>query len=540
MTIKTKNQTASSSASSEIKAILNGNNLEDIRSFFAFRITDKPEYIIFKFRLWTAKFFPQYFKVDDAPFHPDIDRNNLNIYIHTIDEFVDGAFRGAAKTARTKLFFAFAIANDIDHTMRYLKIATKDIANAKQIVTDLYNMLAVGQVRYFYPEIFIKTPEKRQETMGVFTTATGVMVRATTVGVEQRGQMQEDARPDVLWLDDFETRLTLRSAVTTDMIWDNINEALDGMATARSGIIYTCNYVSERGNVHKLVQKAPGRVIMLTPIITKDKVITWPAKYTMADIERLRNAPDTDFAGEYLNEPSAGADVYFDRSVLDRHPTYVPIKEVSNRKIFFAYNPSHMYGVGADIGGGLGLDHSADVTIDFSTLPARVVSTFKDNTLKPDLYGFELLHHGQKYGECLIGPENNKFDTVINVLRTNDYPNIYFTETDVVRAGMPPKTRTYGWNTNGATKYTMMAELKSAVEDGHLILSDPDLVAELKSYSRDDLMDRDEDVRLTTRHFDLLIACAIAWQMRKYATISKPKQGSTYQQPAYTRSGLEE
>jgi hypothetical protein len=33
-------------------------------------------------------------------------------------------------------------------------------------------------------------------------------------------------------------------------------------------------------------------------------------------------------------------------------------------------------------------------------------------------------------------------------------------------------------------------------------------------------MDRDEDVRLTTRHFDLLIACAVAWQMRAFATKS--------------------
>jgi hypothetical protein len=54
------------------------------------------------------------------------------------------------------------------------------------------------------------------------------------------------------------------------------------------------------------------------------------------------------------------------------------------------------------------------------------------------------------------------------------------------------------------------------MEDGLLELSDPDLIAELRAYIRDDLMDRDEDVRLTTRHFDLLIACAIAWQMRSY------------------------
>jgi hypothetical protein len=134
--------------------------------------------------------------------------------------------------------------------------------------------------------------------------------------------------------------------------------------------------------------------------------------------------------------------------------------------------------------------------------------------------------------------ENNKFDTVIQVLRSNDYPNIYFTEAKSTRAGMTPKTRSYGWNTNGATKYSMLAELKSAVEDGLLQLSDPDLIAELRSYTRDDLMDRDEDVRLTTRNFDLLIACAIAWQMRKYAVKATPKTAE-YNQPKYESPLLE-
>lgn len=523
-------------ASSEIKAILNSGDREDTRALFAFDSTNSTESVLLRFRLWGAFLFPQYFKVEDAPFHHDIDRNNLAVYRGEIDEFIDGAFRGAAKTTRTKLFWAFAIANDMEHSRRYLKVATKDIANAKQIVTDIYNMLATGQVRYYYPEIFEKTPEKRQETMGVFTTATGVMVRATTVGVEQRGQMQEDARPDVLWLDDIETRKTLRSAVETQAIWDNINEALDGMAVARSGVIVTCNYISERGNVHRLVQPVPGRVVMLTPIIDKDGVIAWPAKYTREDIERLRKS-SSDFAGEYLNEPSAGADVYFDRATLDRQIKKQPVREVAGLKIFHEYNASHRYGIGADTAGGVGLDSSASVVIDFTTMPARVVATFASNTIQPDVFGFELISQGNRFGECIIGVENNKFDSVIRVLKEKDYPNIYFTEVDETRAGLAPKTRYYGWNTNSATKYTMMTELKTAVEDGLLELSDPDVIAELRSYSRDDLMDRDEDVRLTTRHFDKLIATGIAWQMRKWSVVTKPRT-SGYVQPAYERTGV--
>ena len=78
------------------------------------------------------------------------------------------------------------------------------------------------------------------------------------------------------------------------------------------------------------------------------------------------------------------------------------------------------------------------------------------------------------------------------------------------------------------------------IEDGHLELSDPDLIAEARSYTRDDLMEREVDPRLTTRHFDLLMAAAIAWQMRNYAKFTKENDVSNYKQPDYERSGLSE
>jgi hypothetical protein len=43
-------------------------------------------------------------------------------------------------------------------------------------------------------------------------------------------------------------------------------------------------------------------------------------------------------------------------------------------------------------------------------------------------------------------------------------------------------------------------------------------------------MDKDEDPRLATRHYDLLVACAIAWQMKDLAEV---KQDTNYQQSDY-------
>jgi len=534
-----------SSASSAIEAILDKEDRAEVRGLFAFDSSDTEDEVLLKFNLWARYFFPQYFKADDAPFHRDIDRFNLAVYtgkatknlagvLEVVSYFVDIIFRGGAKTTRTKLFTAYAIANDSDHKRRYIKVLSEDGANSKQFVTDIYNMLINERVRYFYPEIFEKTTEKREETMASFTTATGIKVRAGTVGTDQRGQIQEDSRPDFIIFDDIETRKTLRSAVLTQAIWDNMEEARTGLSKD-GGAIYLGNYLSERGNVHKLVQPASGKVVLIVPIRFNGKPM-WDA-FTIEEINNIERNAD-DFAGEYLCEPSAGADIFFDRDTLDRQIKKIPKREIAGFKIFHEYDASHRYGSGHDVAGGVGLDSSTSVFVDFSTTPSRVVATYKSNAVAPDTFGDEIKNQADRFGGCIVAPENNNHGHATIGRLKQIYDNIFFTEQKETRVGMPPRVRQYGWNTNADTKPKMLFALKKAVEDGHLELSDPDLIAELRSYTRDDLMDRDEDARLTTRHFDLLMACAIAYQMKSYAEVSKAPV-SNYQQGDYERPGLE-
>lgn len=433
-------------------------------------------------------------------------------------------------TTRTKLFVAFVIANDHEHTRKYFKVLSTDIKNSTQIVTDIYNMLIRQHVNHYYPEIFKKTIEKREETMSSFTTAHGIKMQADTVGTDQRGDIQEDTRPDFEWFDDFETRKSLRSAVTTHAIWENMEEARNGLSMTGVGL-YNCNYVSERGNVHKLVdKKATDKIILITPIRRDNGELTWPEAFTKEQVDNISRNTD-DFEGEYLCKPSASRDVFFDRSTLDLQIKKEPIKDVAGFKIFYNYVPGHRYGLGADVAGGVGLDSSTLVIIDFSTTPSRVVATFANNLIAPDIFGEEIVLDSYRFGEPIVAIENNKFDMCIGVVKRK-YKNLYFTEESELKSGIPNRRRTYGWNTNPDTKPKMIFALKQAVEDGHLQLTDANLIAELRSYTRDDLMDRDEDPRLTTRHFDLLIACAIAYQMRNYAQVASD-QTQTYEQPAY-------
>ena len=513
----------------KIQKILLGTDKKLKKALFLFGKNNSDKEIIFKFGLWSRYFFPQYFTSKDAWFHKEMDLYNLQAYKGELTSFVNISFRGSAKTVRTKLFIAFCIANDEDTTRKYIKVLSADIDNCVQITTDIYNMLVNTQGMY---NLFAKTVKKREERMSSFTTSTGIKVKADTVGTDQRGSIQEDARPDLIWNEDFESRTTLRSAIKTKTIADNMEEARTGLAIGGSSI-YTANYISEAGNVHNLIHKETTRKkVLIIPIIKKpifnydeqvkkfklrEGISEWD-RYSLKDIENMRN-DDEDFEGERLCKPDAGKEIYFNRDALDIMEIKTPIEEIAGFKLFKKYNAAHRYGGGGDVAGGVQLDSSASVFIDFDTVPAQVVGIFASNTIAPEAFGDEIYKEGNIFGRCILGIENNKFDQAILKAKILG-ANLYMTQPKAIKSNFSMPI-TYGWNTNTLTKDQMMSALREAVESGLISLNDKDLIQECKSYTRNDVIDKEPDARLTTRHFDLLTACAIAWQMLNHARPTK-------------------
>lgn len=501
----------------QIQDILTNGTEMERKALFLFNGMDSNRAVLVKFNLWSRWFFPQYFASQDAVFHNEINLNNLRIYRGEIDQFIDSAFRGAGKDVKTKLFIPFCILNDLDISRKYFKVLAADLTNSKQTVTDIYNMLISPRIVEMYPDTFEKTGYKREETMSSFTTAKGIKVIADTIGTEQRGAIQEESRPDFIWFNDFETRKTLRSAVITRAIWDNMEEARTGLQKG-GGCIYTCNYISEMGNVHRLITEklSDKKVILIVPILDVNNKPTWN-RYSLADINHMRETDD-DFEGERMCKPSSSRDILFDREQLEKMPVLQPLKNLAGFKMYKQFNPSHRYAGGHDVAGGVGLDSSTSVFIDFDTIPAQVVGIFANNEIKPDVFGDEINREADYFGGCMVMPEkNNHGHATISRLR----------QLGTKMGFTPPKdskvivttAREYGWQTNALTKPKMMFDLSKACDDGLLQLNDKDLIQEAKSYSRNDLMDDENDPRLTTRHHDLLIACAIAWQMKNYAVV---------------------
>lgn len=508
----------------EIQQILQSDNKEAKLALFRFSLDEDNERIIFKFNLWGRYCLPQYFKDEDADFHNDINNGNLDAYRGAIDSFVDVAFRGAGKDVKTKLFIPFCILNDKNNHRRFYKILTEDIGNAKQIVTDIYNILVNPRIVSLYPNTFEKTSYKREETMTAFTTAKGIKVLADTVGVEQRGAIQEEARPDFIWFNDFESRNTLRSAVKTRVIWDNMEEARTGLQKG-GACVYTCNYISEMGSVHRIITEklSDRKRVLIVPILDTEGNPTWK-RYTLQDIAQMR-IDDDDFEGERMCRPNASKDIYFDRETLDKMEVRLPIRDIAGFKMYREYNPAHRYAGGHDIAGGVGLDSSTSVFIDFSTIPAQVVGTYKSNTISPEAFGNEIYEEANRFGGCLVAPENNKFDQTIlkaKQLGAKIYKAVKGKTLDTIHVANPKYI--YGWNTNSLTKSKMFADFRKACNDGLVALNDKDLIQEAKSYTRNDLIDNNpdpRDVNNPTRHFDLLTAACIAWQMKDLAEQSE-------------------
>ena len=141
------------------------------------------------------------------------------------------------------------------------------------------------------------------------------------------------------------------------------------------------------------------------------------------------------------------------------------------------------------------------------------------------------------YGKALIVPEiNNTGYGTMATLRSNDpeedlpYPNLYTRQVkDKKRPAKNIKTKDFGFRTSATTKPDIFANLKSAIEDGHLYVPDIRILIEAHKY-------REQDVRATraeegmTHHFDLLTATALAWEGRVQAQAAK-RDASKYQSP---------
>lgn len=190
-----------------------------------------------------------------------------------------------------------------------------------------------------------------------------------------------------------------------------------------------------------------------------------------------------------------------------------PIQIDGDFLIYRKFIKGHLYGLGADVSQGVKRDSSTIVVIDFTT--GEVVLTYRSNTIDPISFAHDIKKAGSWYGVCIAAPEANNVGLTTCIQLNGIYPNVYTQVREGLMESVP--TNKLGWLTTTLTKPTMMYSLSEAMSDDLIKIYDEGILLEAKKFNKEDSLVVTVGEN-TTRHFDLLIACAIAWQMKIYAT----------------------
>jgi hypothetical protein len=451
------------------------------------------------------------------------------------------AFRESAKSSIAKIMIVYAICFE---KKKYINWDSYDKKNAEQALFDVafwlqQNKQIINDFGNLYNEDR-SDDKKTKKRVSDFITTNGIRVEAHSTQESVRGRIFGETRPDMFIFDDFETSVTKTSIARTEQVITHIDEAISGMSPTAS-IVYLCNYITESGSVahiwNKLCEDPNTRLrdipVVRNPIYKGKKLIggdiTWEAKYCFTDEEasetgkvslESRQREIDDFEAEMMNNPSRSDQLWFDRELVEEalEKCTEPTTKSGNLHLWQdRMKDGERYGIGADVGAGVGLDASTSAIWNFTK--GELIGTYVNNEVPPDLFAHELKRQGDMFGSCLIAPENNSIGAGTIVALKSIYQNIYrHIKKDL---GVDKITDILGFNTNAKTKPNMFSEFKTAFERGLVKINDRRVLEEMKYYTYVDLETHKGSPRLASRHYDLLTAVVIGWQMRNYAHASE-------------------
>lgn len=514
-------------------------------------------------------YFSEFFTYKIPDFHFDFYEDIRLLVANELDEAAWIAFRESAKTSIAKT--ALVCWCICYKKKRFINYSSEDKDNAEAALFDIVVALQTnrkiiedfGQL-YHMKKAKEAQSEAKRKRVANFITENDIQVTAYSTNESVRGRVYKQFRPDLHVLDDIENNKTKDSYALTAKIKSYVNELKSGMAPTGC-ILYLGNYITDDGviaHIMDVLSKNPRAVVRRIDVVMNGKPV-WPDKYTLTDAQasyenrnlldptrrkvsleaKERSLTPSVYAVEMMNNPEKSGDYFFDRDriksfidVLEAKPR-PPAKVVGDFKIWEPYNPSHAYAGGGDTAEGIGGDANASAFIDFTRRPNLVVATFADNQMSDVVFGHELARQGRIFGECLLVPEiNNTGYGTVGALVSAEvaYENVW--QREVKNKTTQQLQKEYGFRTSTGTKHDILGAFKEAVESGECEILDLDLLYECYNYKKRDLR-RLKVEEGQTKHFDKLMAAALAWEGRRearptsYAPESRAQKFKSKQKP---------
>jgi hypothetical protein len=175
--------------------------------------------------------------------------------------------------------------------------------------------------------------------------------------------------------------------------------------------------------------------------------------------------------------------------------------------------PEHKYVTVVDTARGQGLDYHAFTVVDVTSIPYRVVATFRNNELPPMLYPNAIYPICRQYNNAYVLVEVNDIGgQVADILHDDlEYDNVIYVSTQgrkgqVVNGGFGGKGGAMkGVKTSTAVKRIGCSILKNLIEDTKLVVEDFNVIDEFCSFvAKGDSFEAEEN-----HHDDLVMTLVL-------------------------------
>jgi hypothetical protein len=253
----------------------------------------------------------------------------------------------------------------------------------------------------------------------------------------------------------------------------------------------------------------------------KTLAVDWwetPGRDSDWKIQQVANTSEEDFnqefACEFLGSTNTLVNVNILRNLAFTNPTF----QKNGFDQYGEIHSDHQYVVTVDTSRGVGLDNSAFVVVDITTVPYRVVAKFKDSLISPLLYPELIYNVATNYNEAFVLVEINDIGEQIANILANDleYENIFVTNVkgragQVIGGGFS-SNRQLGVRTTKQVKRIGCSTLKDLVEDNKIIIEDFDIIEEMSNF-----INKKDSYQADEGYHDDLVMCLVlfSWLIRQ-------------------------
>jgi hypothetical protein len=153
-----------------------------------------------------------------------------------------------------------------------------------------------------------------------------------------------------------------------------------------------------------------------------------------------------------------------------------PLKRQHGINYYYEPEEGHDYIMTVDVSKGRGQDYSTFSVIDISSMPFKVVCTYRDNMVSPLIFPEYIMRGAKQYNEALVVIENNDAGMVVCNAIYYDY------EYDNTFVQSSTKSNGIGVTMSKRVKRIGCSNLKDLLESGKLQICDAHTIQELSSF----------------------------------------------------------